>query len=154
MPAALFVQNLQDLRQFFQGYGILPGNFHGFGQIFLSHAQTAFPDNGDIPVRYEAAFSCNGFNEAFLFQIVVGAFGGNNADTQLFGEQPHAGQGIPRLQFAGYNVVFYLGSDLFIDGLPAGITYCDIQYGTSGVYIVYIFIYTIYTVLLSLSMTK
>ena len=70
---------------------------------------------------HEAASARHRDKETLAFKVFIGVFGCDDADAQLFGQKPDAGQRIPFLEFAGQDLILDLPRDLRVDRLLPGI---------------------------------
>ena len=85
------------------------------------------PQDVQVFRRDKAAPSRHGDDKAFPLQFLISAFGGDEADAQLLGQQPHGGQRFPLRQLSGYNCLFDLHHDLLINGHIAGVANYNVQ---------------------------
>lgn len=65
----------------------------------------------------KAAFSGHGVNKPFLFQFIIGALGGDDADAQVAGQCADGRENISLVQLSGENQRFNLGVDLVVNRL-------------------------------------
>ena len=81
--------------------------------------QLFFPQQRGIFLGHEGALSGDGIEEALLLQLVVGAFGGNDADPKILGKSPDGGQRLIFCQRAGDDLLLQLGIDLLVNRCAA-----------------------------------
>ena len=85
-----------------------------FPEIFL-------PQQLRAALRHEAALAGQGVDKSLVFQLVIGAFGGDDADAQILGQRPYAGQRLALGHLSGQDGVLDLAVDLVVDGRAAAV---------------------------------
>lgn len=70
---------------------------------------------------HKAAAARLGHEEALGLEVLIGALGGNNADTQFFCQQADTGQSVPLMQLAGQDLLLDLPCDLRVDRLLSAV---------------------------------
>ncbi|GAF26932.1 flagellar motor switch protein [Moorella thermoacetica Y72] len=111
-----FKEFLQECPELLILHAYPPGFLDGGLEVFLypgllQGGYHLWPDPG-----YKGPQARAGNKQAFLFQLQVGAFGGDHAGGQLFSQLADRGQLAARGQFTGQNFGSYLFHYLLIEG--------------------------------------
>ena len=109
------------LFQLLQGDAALAGLLYRLTEKFLRPAQLGLPQQLPVLVGHKAALAGNVLQKTVPLQLLIGPLGGDDRDAQLLGQQTHRGQGLPRRQRPGADLLLHLVGDLLIDGFSAGI---------------------------------
>ena len=84
-------------------------------------AELVFAQELLVALGDKTALALHGADKPELLQVGVGALGGDDADAQLFGQKPDAGQCVPRAQCTGQNLLLDLPRNLRVNRLLPGI---------------------------------
>lgn len=132
------IQDVQRFGELLQGHAPGPGGVHCLLKVLLGLAQGALVYQLQIPRGHKAALAGNRGDEALPLQLLIGTFGGDDADPQLSGQQPHGGQSLPLPQLPPEDQALDLPGDLVIDrGVPR-VAYNDVHVIPPAVSIGYI----------------
>ena len=91
---------------------------------------SSFKNSAFFPAT-KAALAGDRGNKPLPLQLLIGPLGGDHADAQLLGQQPHGGQGVALLQLPADDQGLHLFGDLLVNGLSALVADDNVQIGTS-----------------------
>ena len=83
--------------------------------------QILLPQQFRAALRHEAPLAGQRVDEPLALQLVIGPLGGNDADTQILGQRPYAGQRLALGHLSGQYGVLDLAVYLVIDGRAAAV---------------------------------